>query len=177
MASQAPQAPLTTIEEYLRTSYRPDVEFLDGHLGEKPMGTWDHSRIQALLVGWFIRHEREWRVQVVTEVRTRVSEDHVRLPDVVVDWAGPHPPVLTEAPLLVIEVLSPDDTYSALRKRAKDYQNMGVAHIWLIDPDTRTAQTCEQAFWVERERLEVERTGIYLDTPALFAALDSGEPL
>ena len=173
----AAQAPLITIEEYLRTSYRPDVEFIDGHLGEKPSGTWDHSRLQMLIGGWFLRHEQEWGVQVVVEIRTQVLETRVRLPDVVVDWAGPHPPVLVQAPLLAIEVLSPSDSYSELHKRAKDYQTMGIRHIWLIDPETRTAQTCESEFWVERERLEVEGTAIYMNVVALFAALEAGDAL
>ena len=173
----AAQVPLITIEEYLRTSYRPDVEFLDGHLEERALGTWDHGFIQGLIFTWFLQHRRDWNVLPSLEVRMRVSDAHVRLPDVIVDWAGPHPPVLTKAPLLVIEVLSPDDTYTALRKRAKDYQAMGIPNIWLVDPDTRTAESCEGAFWVERERLEIEGTAICLDVPALFRAFDSGEPL
>lgn len=173
----AAQAPLITIEEYLRTSYRPDVEFLDGRLQEKPLGTWDHGFIQGLIFAWFLQHRHEWGVLPSIDVRTRVSDAHVRLPDVVVDWAAQRSAVLTEPPLLAIEVLSPDDTYSALRKRAKDYQAMGIRHIWLIDPETRTAQACEGAFWVERERLEIEETAIHLDVVALFRALDSGESL
>ena len=130
-----------------------------------------------MIGAWFLQHEREWGIQVATEVRTRVTTAHVRLPDVVVDWAGPHPPVLTEPPLLAIEVLSHSDSYTELRKRAKDYQTMGITHIWLIDPETRTAQACEGAFWVEQERLEVAGKPIYLNVPALFAALESGSAL
>ena len=173
----APPAPPITIEEYLRTSYRPDVEFLDGQLEEKPMGPWDHGFIQGLIFTWFLQRGEEWNVVPSIDVRTRVSTDHVRLPDVVVDWAGPHPPVLVEAPLLAIEVLSPSDSHSALRQRAKDYTAMGIPNIWLIDPDTRTAEACEGAFWVDRERLEIGGTAIFLDVPALFAALDAGRPL
>ncbi len=173
----AAHASLISIETYLSTSYRPDVEFIDGRLEEKPLGTWDHGRLQGLIFAWFLQHQREWSVQASLEVRTRVLDTRVRLPDVVVDWAGPHPQVLVEAPLLAIEVLSPDDSYSSLKKRAKDYQAMGIRHIWLVDPETRTAETCEGTFWVERERLEIEGTAMYLDVAALFAALDSGEPL
>ena len=173
----AAHAPLISIETYLSTSYRPDVEFIDGRLEEKPLGTWDHGFIQGLIFAWFLQHRQEWNVLPSLEVRTRVAENRVRLPDVVVDWAGPHPPVLIQAPLLAIEVLSPDDSYSSLKKRAKDYQAMGIRHIWLVDPETRTAEACEGAFWVERERLEVEGTAIYLDVAALFRALDSGVAL
>ncbi len=173
----AAQANPITIEEYLRTSYRPDVEFIDGYLEEKPLGSFNHGFIQGLLFGWFLKHKQAWNVLPTLEMRTRVTDVRVRLPDVVVDKARLHERVLVEAPLLVIEVLSPDDTYSALRKRSKDYQSMGIANIWLIDPDTKTAQSCEGAFWTERERLEVADTEIYLDVPALFRALDAGEPL
>ena len=116
-------------------------------------------------------------MQASLEVRTRVQDTRVRLPDVVVDWAGPHPPVLVQAPLLAIEVLSPGDTYPSLKKRAKDYQAMGIRHIWLVDPDTRTAEACEAEFWVGRKRLEVAGTPIYLDVARLFAALESGAAL
>ncbi len=173
----AAQAKLITLEEYLRTSYHPDVEYIDGRLEEKPMGSFDHGFLQGLLFGWFLKHKQEWGILPTLEMRTRVTDARVRLPDVVVDKARLHERVLVEPPLLVIEVLSPDDTYSALQKRSKDYQAMGIANIWLIDPDTRTARSCEGTFWVERERLEIEGTAIYLDVPALFAALDSGEPL
>ncbi len=173
----AAHASLISIEAYLSTSYHPDVEFIDGRLEEKPLGTWDHGRIQILIGGWFLRHQREWGVQVSLEVRTRVRDTRVRLPDLVVDWAGPHPPVLVDAPLLAIEVLSPDDSYSSLKKRAQDYRAMGIRHIWLVDPDTRTAEACEELFWARRERLEIDGTAIHLDVPALFRALDAGEPL
>ena len=173
----AAQANPITIEEYLRTSYRPDVEFIDGCLEDRTGGTWDHGALRGLLAEWFLRHAKEWGITGSLGVRTRVTQTRIRLPDVVIDWAGPHPPVLVEAPLLVIEVLSEEDTYSALYKRVKDYQAMGIANIWLIDLETRTAQSCERAFWVERERLEIAGTGIYLDVPALFRALDAGEAL
>ena len=37
---------IVSMEEYLRTSYRPDCEYIDGELRERNVGQWEHSRIQ-----------------------------------------------------------------------------------------------------------------------------------
>jgi Uma2 family endonuclease len=53
-----------------------------------------------------------------------------------------------EPPLLVIEILSPDDTYSDTQERAEDYLRMGVSTIWIIDPKTRTGRVCNSSAWI-----------------------------
>jgi Uma2 family endonuclease len=111
-------------------------------------------------------------VKAAVEVRTRVSPTRVRLPDVVVDRAYKWPAVLTQTPLIVIEVLSPYDSYSETQRLARDYQNMGVPNIWLIDPETRTGRVCEGAIWKETRRFEVEGLAIFLELDWLFGRLD-----
>ena len=103
---------LIPLAEYLNTTYRPDREYVDGEVVERRVGKWEHSRVQALLTGWFIQHERVWNIQTATEWRTQVSQTRVRIPDIVLVHAGAQPDVLVEAPLLVVEILSPDDSYS-----------------------------------------------------------------
>lgn len=166
-----------SLEEYLNTSYRPDVEYIDGQLKEKPVPTWEHSRLQIMIGAWFDAHENEWGVLAGSEARTQVFSSRVRLPDVVVVPAGPHPLMLVEAPLIVVEILSPDDTYAETQRRARDYQDMGVENIWLIDPDTRTARVCKGQNWTETTRFAVQNSAIYLDVEALFARLDKYKPL
>ena len=53
---------------------------------------------------------------------------------------------------------------------------MGVANIWLIDPETRTAQVCAKESWTETTRFEVADSPIYLDVPALFTRLEKYRP-
>ena len=175
---------LVTIEQYLSTDYRPDVEYIDGELWDKnvllrrgdPMVQWAHSRLQVMIGSWFDQHEDEWSILSGVEARTRVSASRVRLPDVVVVAAGPYPETLVEPPLIVVEVLSPDDTYAEIERRARDYREMGVMNIWLIDPDTRTARVCSRDAWTETLRFTVEGSPIYLDVAALFARLDKYFP-
>jgi hypothetical protein len=54
MAS-APTLPLVSVDEYLNTSYYPDVEFVDGRLVEKGMPTRFHQLLSAVLLEWFRR--------------------------------------------------------------------------------------------------------------------------
>jgi len=161
-----------SIEEFNRTNYRPDREYIDGELRERNVGKWEHARIQALLATWFTNREAEWGILTATEQRVRVSGSRIRIPDVVVVRAGEQPDVLVEPPLLVIEILSPDDTYSDTQERAEDYLQMGVSTIWIIDPKTRTGRVCDSRAWVPASRLEVPGTPLYLDLKEIFDSLD-----
>ena len=162
---------LISIDEYLHTSsYNPDVEYIDGELRERPVVFSIHGKLQSLLCIWFGQHE-EWGLDVAVEVRTQVTASRVRLPDVVVDTAGRWPQTLISPPLIVIEILSPSDSYSETERLAQDYLAMGVPNIWLIDPETRTARVCVKEAWIEKTRLEVAGTEIYLEVGALFARL------
>jgi Uma2 family endonuclease len=163
--------PLVTVEEYLHTSYRPDCEYVDGRIEERNVGKWEHARVQWLLAAWFFTHEKEWGITGSTEQRIRVSQTRIRVPDLVVLTAGPQPDVLIDPPLLVIEILSPDDTYSDTQERAQDYRAMGVEAVWIIDPKTRSGRMCSGMDWVEATRLEVTGTPLFVDLPEIFRQL------
>lgn len=163
---------LIPIDKYLKTSYRPDREYVDGEVVERNMGKWEHARVQALLTIWFGQHEQQWGIATATQWRTRVSGTRVRIPDVVLVRTGAQPDVLSDPPVLIVEILSPDDSYSDTQNRAQDYVQMGVETIWIIDPQTRTARVCSGNTWTQATRLEVAGTPIYIDVKALFASLD-----
>ena len=161
------------LNEYLGISYRPDREYVDGEIRERNVGKWEHARVQWLLAAWLFAHEKQWGITGSTEQRVRVSENRVRVPDLVVLTAGVQPDVLTDPPLLVIEILSPDDSYSDTQERAQDYREMGVETVWIIDPKTRTGRMCSGTDWVESSRLEVKETPLYVDLPGIFSQLTS----
>lgn len=160
-----------SLKDYLETGYRPDREYVDGEVRERNVGKWEHARVQWLLAHWFGNHEREWGIVGSTEQRIQVSPSSVRIPDLVVLAAGPQPEVLTEPPLLIIEILSPDDTYSDTEERVRDYRKMGVETVWIIDPRTRTGRMCSGADWVEASRLEVKGTPLFVELPEIFTRL------
>lgn len=164
---------IVPLSEYLDTVYRPDRDYIDGELRERNVGKWEHARLQWLLAGLFMSHEATWHVIGSTEQRMRVSRTRIRIADLVVLRPGPQPDILVDPPLLVIEVLSPDDTYSELQERCRDYREMGVETVWIIDPKTRSGRMCSGADWIEAERLEVSGTPIHVNLPELFRQIDT----
>ena len=163
---------LIGLAEYVATDYRPDCEYVDGEVRERNVGKWEHARVQWLLAVWFGQHEAAWNVIGSTEQRVQVSETRVRVPDVVVLRPGPQPEILREPPLLIVEILSPGDSYWDLQERSRDYQAMGVETVWIIDPKTRSGRVCSGDTWAAAERLEVAGTPMFVELGALFARLD-----
>jgi Uma2 family endonuclease len=161
------------LSEYLQTSYRPDREYVDGELRERNVGKTEHARVQALLAIWFGSHEQDWRIVVTTEQRVQVAGDRVRIPDVTLVRPGAlSEDVLSVAPLCVIEILSPDDTYSRIREKAQDYRKMGIENIWLIDPGTRSGQASTDYGWQDTMDFEIPGTPIKLNLAEIFSRLD-----
>lgn len=158
------------VSDYLQTVYRPDREYVDGEVRERNVGKFEHARIQALLAMWFGRHEAACSAIVVTEQRVRVSTNRIRIPDVALIQPGPHSDVLADPPILAVEILSPDDTYSDTEERAADYLAMGIKAAWIIDPKTRTG--CMGEAWTAARRLNVPGTPIYVELPDIFRYLD-----
>ncbi len=160
------------IAEYLHTAYRPDREFVNGEVRERSVGKFEHARVQTLLAQWFGRHQREWNLMAVTEWRIQVSPVRVRIPDVLLIKPGAHPDVLLEPPLLVVEVLSPDDSYTDLEERPRDYLSMGVEIVWLVDPSSRSGRMCRGDTWTSAERLTVAASPVFVELSDLFAEIN-----
>jgi len=177
MATHSTTLPhLISVEEYLNTTYRPDVDYVDGEIDERNLGEFDHGDLQAAISTLLRNKQSEWGVRVVVETRTRVSATRFRIPDVCVLAAGlPRERIITIPPLLCVEVLSPRDTLKAMRKRCQDYLDMGVKNIWIFDPETRTGHVCTATGTASQKTgtLQVNGTGIELSIKEIFATLDA----
>jgi Uma2 family endonuclease len=161
------------LSEYLQTTYHPDREYVDGELQERNVGKTDHARVQALLAAWFGSHEPEWQIAVTTGQRVRIAAGRVRIPDVTLVRPGAlNEDVLSAPPLCVIEILSPDDTYSRTWEKAKDYRKMGIENIWLIDPATRSGQASTPDGWRETLEFAIEGSPVRLSLVDIFDKLD-----
>jgi Uma2 family endonuclease len=166
---------LVSINEYLNTSYRPDQELLEGRLVERNVGEHDHSNLQGTLIGWIGQRQREWNIRVLPEQRLRVSPTRFRIPDVcVISREQEIEPVFTKPPLLVIEVLSKDDTLRSIQDRVDDYRAFGIQNIWVLDPVKRRAYVCTHGDFREpqNETLEIPQSPIRIPLRDLFSELD-----
>ena len=163
------------VSEYLARSYRPDCDYIDGELRERNLGEREHALLQ-LIVGSIFRENRyEWNIIAMTEQRVRLSATRFRIPDICVLRAGaPVEPVVTHPPLLVIEILSKDDTLRGMRERVDDYLVFGIQHIWLLDPGQRRAYVCSSHGFEEpgAPELTIPDTPIRVALAPLWSELD-----
>ena len=171
----APTVPRVPVDEYLSTRYRPDVEFVDGYLVERSMPTCLHSLLQAILIAYFRQFEKEYKFKALPELRTQIAEGaRYRIPDVLL-CATPTKiqSVMDEAPLAVIEVLSPGDTVAETLHRFRDYASVGVPHVIQMDPEAQVAHRFQDGSLIQTafQSLQLGHGSIPFDSEYLFAEL------
>jgi Uma2 family endonuclease len=136
-----------TVDEYLKTSYRPDRDYVDGEVLERNLGEYDHSRTQMRLSAFFFNREKEWHIRVVPEQRVQANAHRYRIPDVCVVLAeSPIEAIFRRPPFICIEILSKDDSFKSILNRLDDYVAMGVANVWVLEPSTRRGYTYSAGF-------------------------------
>ncbi len=135
---------LISVEEYLASSYRPDCDYVDGHIEERNLGERTHSRIQHRLDVWLAPYEKTLGIEVLPEVRVQVKATRFRIPDVCLVLGDPGEEILTKPPFLCIEILSPEDRMSRMEERVGEYLAMGVPYVWVLDPQTKRTYAATQ---------------------------------
>ena len=167
-------AVLTSLTQYLATSYHPDRDYVGGEVQERNLGEFEHAAIQAFLIGWFFEHRQEWQLHVLPEMRVKVSSERVRIPDVcLVIRNQPAERVLTRPPLAVIEILSPEDRVLRYNERLADYRQMGIRHVWVIDPANKMGYDCSTTAWLPVEEFRVPESPIFLRLIDLWKELEA----
>ena len=159
------------IEQYLATAYRPDCDYIDGEVEERHLGEREHARMQTALSAWFFSRVKAWNLEVLVEQRVRISATRIRIPDVcLVSLEAPFEKVISTPPLVVVEILSPEDRVARYNARLEDYRRMGVKNIWVVDP-----AECRgfdwSAGWQERTRFTAEGSPVYLDLQEVVSTL------
>ena len=126
------------LEVYLHTMYHPDCEWVDGEVKERHVGEGSHGLIQKFLAMYLGMREEEWNVVTSVEQRVQTSVKNYRIPDVcLLRGDAAFEEIVTIAPLLCIEILSPEDRMREMYDKIEDYLAMGAAGVWVIDPKRR----------------------------------------
>lgn len=175
MATLPNREDLWTVREYLRTTWSPDREYVDGRIEERNLGEKEHSIIQGYLTFLFMLKRAEWGVEVFPELRTRTQARRFRVPDVLVMRSGDKfERYVTNPPLIAIEILSPEDSLRGMQEKAAEYTSFGVENIWIVDPEPRIAYRYRDGALQEIRdgELTVMGTPIRLVLSEMFAELD-----
>jgi Uma2 family endonuclease len=167
---------LISEREYLTTSFEPDCEYDDGEIQERNLGERPHSILQGEFIGFFrdLRKQRHV-VRAFVEQRLRIAPRQYRVPDVCVyKEPAPRDRIFSTPPFIVIEILSPEDRMSRVRKKIDEYLAFGVGYVWLIDPDARRADvyTASQIYAAKDLILRTEAPEIEVPLAPIFQALD-----
>ena len=80
-------AALVPVDEYLNTTYDPDVDYVDGVLVERNMGDYLHSKVQGNII--FALQSKYPDLEVLPEMRSRITSTRFRIPDVTVLYSPP----------------------------------------------------------------------------------------
>jgi Uma2 family endonuclease len=152
----------------LRTSYRPDCDYVDGVVLERRLGGKDHSRLQTEIAFYYWSRRKEWGLWGFVELRVQVSATRFRIPDVCLTVGDPLEQILSTPPFICIEVHSPDDRLSEMRQRVDDYLAFGVPYVWILNPATRRAWPCTAGGMQDVTELRTENPETLVPVCELF---------
>ena len=162
---------LISVEEYLRTSYRPDCDYVDGEVVGRNLGEKSHAKLQKAVLLYLSAREQELGIWVIQEQRVQVSPKRFRIPDICVTLGEPNEEILHQPPFICIEILSPEDRWPRVQQRIDDYLAMGVPHVWVLDPATKTAYSAtptERAQEVTGGALTAQNPSVVLPLDEIF---------
>ena len=170
--------PPISVQEYLSSTYPDgDREYLDGVVVERNWGTPRHSSLQKFVTVHLANLEKQYQIVVFPECRTRIAETRYRVPDVLVMQRPfrQNDRVLLDPPLIIVEIVSPDDRLRDTIHRFRDYEALGVRHIVQMDPEDRTTFIFTHGDLVRRDLASLEIPGrgfMPFDTRELLSRLD-----
>ena len=153
-----------SLQEFLDSSEIGDrTELVDGEIIPKVSPKYKHASVQGrfyrFIDDWCVREQcgrvcPEWAV-----VLKRNGRDWVPVPDLTyvsydrlsADWEEDEPsPVLPE---LVIEIISPSQSFGEMTSKATDYLIAGVDRVWIVDNQAQSVTVFggsdfPQTFWI-----------------------------
>lgn len=158
-----------TPEEYLEDVFKRwpgdwegDFDYVDGSLIRHDWGDSPHGRLHAQLMG--VLGLSKPGFSVLPSLTLQITPTRFRVPDLVIYDHPDYTEVeMTTPPLVVIEILSPEDTMMHVASIEADYRQMGIPNIWMIDPRSKSGWICEADRWIRSTIFFVPGTTILID--------------
>ncbi|MBT9329444.1 Uma2 family endonuclease [Paracidobacterium acidisoli] len=167
---------LISLDYYLHETWSPDREFVDGEVVEWSWAERNYVTWQVAFMVWLSKWRQSANIRVFPALRMRTRSARFRIPDVMAtDRDAPEEQIITHAPLLCVEILSPEDRIGRMEDKIEEYFQMGVRAVWVIDPRTQTGYQCEGPHfqeWKAAAILTIPGTPVQIEMSALIADLD-----
>ena len=129
---------LIPVEEYLRNSYQPNCEYIDGILRQKPRPIWNHAALEGRFFELINSGFPDFAAGCEATVRSR--EGKYLVPDAVVQYRNQVQRRYPTDPVHVcVEILSPDGRLSEALAKCEEYHAWGVETTWIVDLEIRRA--------------------------------------
>jgi Uma2 family endonuclease len=171
-----------TFEEFLNYDDGTDnlYELENGELIQMPLESELNRRIVMFLVAYFLKFGiPSYRLSMKTEIAVNSRQVGVRVPDLVlfseelaaVMEGATRSLILMDMPppLLVVEVVSPNQENRDYRYKRSEYAARGIAEYWIVDPIAQKVTVLE---WVEGFYDERVYQGESVIISSIFANLE-----
>jgi len=141
------EAELLTGEIYYEMPDNGPSELVDGVIVPMSRTSAERGYIEGELAGllrdFVCQHRLGWIVVGETGVYTKRDPDTVRGMDIAFisrqrSASRPRGGFLEVAPDLIVEVVSPNDRWRNIQDKIREYFNIGVWQVWLVDPELET---------------------------------------
>ena len=128
-----------------------DYEVVNGELVMSPKNNFQHGDICGELLMRLRAHAKGAKLGLVCDSSTGfwMNNRNCRAPDVsfiskarLAGLKKPTTEFFKGAPDLAIEVLSPNNSRREMEERLRDFFESGAQLVWIIDPETESAEIC-----------------------------------
>lgn len=114
---------------------KPNYEYWSGEAVPKAMPTWLHGLLQGILIELL----KQAGYRAGSEVKLKISPDLEPVPDVIATSGRIEFPYPTQPFDVVVEILSPEDSFQRVTRKCKCYADWGIENVFVLDPDQRNA--------------------------------------
>jgi hypothetical protein len=122
-----------------------DFDYVDGKLERHDFGDLRQGEMHERLIGYFSEQAEKSKTIILPTVTLQITPTRFRVSDLVLfDMSIPRKEI-TKTSVPACEVLSPEDTMMRVADLVSDYLAKGVAHVWIVDPRTRSGWDRRQA--------------------------------
>jgi Uma2 family endonuclease len=119
---------------------KPYHEYWFGEAIPKAMPTWPHGLLQKIVMVAL----DQAGYKSASEVKLKISSDFEPVPDVIATAGRVERPYPTKPMEVVVEILSPEDSFQRVLRKCKLYSAWGIPLVVVLDPEGREGWTWER---------------------------------